>query len=293
MGMLPNFIVIGAGKAGTTSLWGYLRDHPQVFVSDPKELNFFTTEHNWNRGLEWYESHFENIGDAVAIGEVTGSYTNWPNFYGVPERMFDILPDARLVYVIRHPVERIVSAFKYMSLRGDENLPIDEAIRTNPMYLSVSSYATQIEQYLKFYPTKNLHIILSEEMRDNRLFTLKRVFEFLGVDPDVELENINHEFNRTDRKSREPRELIRRVKTLPGYKTLKGKLPDSLVQLAKRYGTREIIRPEDTRLSDETRAFIVDSLQDDLMKLRTYLGDDFNCWGLAKPTLSEAKQSKG
>lgn len=280
--MLPNFIVIGAGKAGTTSLWGYLRDHPQVFVSDPKELNFFTTEHNWKRGLEWYESHFENVGDAVAIGEVTGSYTNWPNFYGVPERMFDILPDARLVYVIRHPVERIVSAFKYMTLRGDENMPMDEAIRTNPMYLSVSSYATQIEQYLKFYPAENLHIILSEEMRDNRLVTLKRVFEFLGVDPDVELENINHEFNRTDRKSREPRELIRRVKTLPGYKTLKGKLPDSLVQLAKRYGTREIIRPEDAQLSDETRAFIVESLQDDLVKLRTYLGTDFNCWGLAK-----------
>ena len=80
--MLPTFIVIGAGKAGTTSLWGYLRDHPQVFMSDPKELDFFTVEHNWSKGVGWYEAHFADAGDAVARGEASGSYTNWPNFAG-------------------------------------------------------------------------------------------------------------------------------------------------------------------------------------------------------------------
>ncbi|MGK2957164.1 MAG: sulfotransferase domain-containing protein [Acidimicrobiales bacterium] len=280
--MLPNFIVIGAGKAGTTSLWGYLREHPQIFMSEPKELNFFTTEHNWNRGLAWYESHFDNAGNALAIGEVTGSYANWPNFDGVPQRMFEILPDAKLVYVIRHPIERIVSAFKYMTLRGDEDKPMDEAIRTNPMYLSVSSYATQIEQFLKVYPKERLHVIVSEEMRDDRPATIKRVFEFLGVDSDVELEILKHEFNRTDRKLREPRALLRRVKTIPGYKPLVNHLPNSLKQFGSRLGTRDIINLEETRLSDETRSFIEDSLRDDLARLHTHLGEDFHCWGLSK-----------
>lgn len=287
--MLPNFIVIGAGKAGTTSLWGYLREHPQVFMSEPKELNFFTTEHNWDRGLAWYESHFADAGDAVAIGEVTGSYANWPNFAGVPERMVEVLPDARLVYVIRHPIERIVSAFKYMTLRGDEDKPMDEAIRTNPMYLSVSSYATQIEQYLKVYPAERLHVIVSEDMRDDRAATIKRVLVFLGVDADVELEILGHEFNRTDRKLREPRALIRRAKALPGYKTLVNHLPDSMKQIGRRMGTRDVINLADAELSDETRAFIEESLRDDMGRLRDHLGEDFHCWGLVQP--AQAKPS--
>lgn len=280
--MLPNFIVIGAGKAGTTSLWGYLREHPQIFMSNPKELNFFTTEHNWHRGLAWYESYFENTGDAIAVGEVTGSYANWPNFAGVPERMVKVLPNAKLIYVIRHPIERIVSAFKYMSLRGDEHLPMDRAIRENPMYLSVSSYATQIEQYLKVYPADRLHVVLSEQMRDDRAATIRNVFEFLGVDPDIELEILNHEFNRTDRKLREPRELMRWAKTVPGYKQVVGALPKPLKNLGRKVGTRDIIAQEEMRLSDETRAFIQESLQDDLRSLRNHLGDDFDCWGLLK-----------
>lgn len=278
--MLPNFIVIGAGKAGTTSLWGYLREHPQIFMSDPKELNFFTTEHNWHRGLEWYESHFEEAGDARAIGEVTGSYANWPNFAGVPERMVEVLPDARLIYVIRNPVERIVSAFKYMSLRGDEDKPMDEAIRTNPMYLSVSSYATQIEQYLKVYPSDRLHVVVSEDMRDDREATIKKVFEFLEVDPDVELEILGHEFNRTDRKLREPRSLIRKAKALPGYKKIIKRMPGPVIKFAKRIGMKDIIRLEEMTLSAETRTFIEEALQDDLQRLRNYLGNDFHCWGL-------------
>lgn len=281
--MLPNFIVIGAGKAGTTSLWGYLREHPQIFMSEPKELNFFTTEHNWGRGLAWYESHFDDAGDAVAIGEVTGSYTNWPNFAGVPERMVEVLPEARLVYVIRHPVERIVSAFRYMTLRGDEDKPMDEAIRTNPMYLSVSSYATQIERYLEVYPPERLHVIVSEDMRDDRAATIKGVFEFLGVDPDVELEILGHEFNRTDRKLREPRPLIRRAKKLPGYKGLVNGLPESIRQLGRRVGTRDILRLDDTQLSNETKAFIEESLREDIGRLRKLLGNDFHRWGLAEP----------
>ena len=71
---LPNFLVIGAMKAGTTSLFHYLRDHPQVFLPEEKELYFFTEEDNWHRGLEWYRSRFRGAGDAKAVGEASVGY---------------------------------------------------------------------------------------------------------------------------------------------------------------------------------------------------------------------------
>jgi hypothetical protein len=279
--MLPTFIVIGAGKAGTTSLWGYLRDHPQVFMSEPKELNFFTVEHNWSKGVDWYEAHFAGAGDAVARGEASGSYTNWPNFAGVPERMASVVPDARLVYVIRHPVERIVSAYKYRRVRETEHLPIEEAIWSEPMYLDVSRYAQQIEQFLLHYPRERLHVVVSEAMRSDRVRTMQEVFEFVGVDPERLPDSLGHEFNRTDRKLRQPRRLVRAAQHLPGYRQLADRAPSSLRTAIQRVGTRAIVRDEESQLDDATREAIVDALRDDTRKLRGYLGDDFDCWGLA------------
>ena len=73
--MLPNFLVIGAAKAGTTSLYHYLRGHPQVFMSERKELNFFVENDGWVKGTSWYERQFEGAGDAVAVGEATPNNT--------------------------------------------------------------------------------------------------------------------------------------------------------------------------------------------------------------------------
>ena len=162
--MIPTFIVIGAGKAGTTSLWAYLQEHPQVFMSARKELDFFTTEHNWHRGLEWYESHFADAGTAKAHGEVSGNYTNWPDYVGVPERMASVVPGARLVYVVRHPIDRMVSGYRYLRARGLEARPMAQAFRERPMYTNASSYATQIEQFLEHFPRDQLLVIVSEHL---------------------------------------------------------------------------------------------------------------------------------
>src|ERR687895_490160 len=109
--MLPNFLIIGAAKAGTTSMWAYLREHPQVFMAEPKELHFFVAESNWKRGMRWYESHFQDATNAVAIGEACGAYTRFPRFRGVSERIASIVPHARLIYLVRHPIDRMVSNY--------------------------------------------------------------------------------------------------------------------------------------------------------------------------------------
>ena len=106
--MLPNLIVIGAAKCGTTSLHEYLDLHPEVAMSREKELDFFVEEKHWGRGVEWYAAQFE---DAPVRGESSPSYTAYPRYRGVPERIRRVVPDAKLVYLVRDPVERIVSHF--------------------------------------------------------------------------------------------------------------------------------------------------------------------------------------
>jgi hypothetical protein len=85
---LPSFLIIGAMKAGTTSLYHYLKSHPQIHMSRIKELDFFVTELNWGRGLDWYSQQFSGIGtNVLAAGEASTNYTKYPRYKGVPERI--------------------------------------------------------------------------------------------------------------------------------------------------------------------------------------------------------------
>lgn len=115
--MLPNFLIIGAAKSGTTSLYRYLRDHPQVFMAHSKELKFFASRTRWGFGPGWYAWQCSDADGAVAIGEASPSYTRYPQRRGVPERVAQVLPDARLVYLIRHPIERMRSHYLHRILR--------------------------------------------------------------------------------------------------------------------------------------------------------------------------------
>ncbi len=96
--MLPNLIIIGAQKCATTSLHYYLSLHPHIFMSREKELNFFIFERNSHKGIEWYKSNF--VIKANISGESSPDCTNYPFFDGVPERMYSVVPKAKLIYII-------------------------------------------------------------------------------------------------------------------------------------------------------------------------------------------------
>ena len=279
--MLPNFIVIGAGKAGTTSLWGYLSGHPEVFTARQKELNFFTTEHNWSLGLPWYEQQFEGAGLASAVGEASGNYTNWPEYAGVPERMARVIPDVRLLYVIRHPIERMVSAYRYLRIEGREHRTMEAAFRERQLYLNVSRYSSQIEQFLEHFARAQLHVVVSEDLRDRREETMRRVFSFLEVDPTIVPASLVREYNRTDQKVRKPRAILRWAGHAPGYRALASKAPPRLKRAVGRVAKTETLNEEDSLLTDELRRHLQDELRSDTARLRVHLGPEFHCWGLA------------
>ncbi len=283
--MLPNFIIIGAMKAGTTSLFQYLRQHPQVFMPEMKEPHFFTSEHNWHRGREWYEELFEQAGAADAVGEASTGYSKHPIYQRVPERMAKMLPDVRLIYLMRHPIERMQSQYLHQtSIRDDhpllqpESRSLRKALTSDPSYLSFSMYAMQIEQYLDFFPREQMLLLTSDELRHARRSTLRKVFGFLGVDPNHVGAEQGEEFHPTEgRTVRKP--LARKLRQLPGYRRLTRPLPSALKKLNYRFTTTEA-RRERVQIPDDLRVHLEELLRADVRRLRTYMPAEFHGWGI-------------
>jgi sulfotransferase family protein len=181
---LPNLVVIGAKKSGTTSLYHYLASHPDIWMSREKELDFFVAERNWSRGLGWYRRQF-NPG-AVVRGEVSPYYTALPQHRGVPERMASVIPDARIVYLVRDPIERLVSHYQMEVAIGRERRPLAAAIAnlSESRYVAQGRYWMQLDPYLRNFPPEQVLVVDQDELGHNRAAALRRVFGSLGVDPD-------------------------------------------------------------------------------------------------------------
>jgi Sulfotransferase domain len=288
--MLPTFFVIGAQKSGTSSLYRYLRQHPQVFMPELKEPDYFVEERSWGRGLDWYESLFEPAGDAVSIGEASTSYAMYPTYRGVPARIAALIPEARFVYLVRHPIERMRSEYlHYRNLRDDavqrfrierERSPIETALRSHPHYLNHSRYALQLDQYLSHFERERIIVITTEELKRNRATTVGRVFDFLGVDPSWIPSEMDLEFNRTN-DARVPRGVLRTVRGIPGSHTLARAIPRSMKVAAKQRMLTTRVNVDEARLSDDLRNDLEQLLRDDVRLLRPYLPTGFDGWGIA------------
>jgi hypothetical protein len=279
--MLPNFLIIGAMKAGTTALFRYLSDHPQVFMAPDKELNFFVNGQpwcNWARGPEWYEQQFDERRDEVATGEASPMYTKHPRYSGVPARIKTVIPEARLIYVVRHPIERVRSHYIHRALNGREVHPIDKALLEDSRYIEASRYAYQIDQYLEHFPRERLLVIVSEELRERRAATMRKVFGFLGVDDAWEASVLQQEFHRTpDKRVRRP--IAQTVRRVPGVRALTRFAPRSLKELDRRLTIRQTM-PKSVSISGDLRAHLELLFRDDVRQLRSYVGDHFDGWGI-------------
>ena len=204
-GNLPNTIVIGAEKCGTTSLHYYLSLHPEIYMSAEKELNFFIAEGNWHKGIDWYRSNFRMA--APIIGESSPLYTAFPKHQGVPERMHALIPDARLIYMVRDPIDRIISHYTHEYSIGKEHRTIQDTL-SNPesnLIVLASNYYLQLEQYLKYYSKSCILIIPLEHLSEHRIETLKKIFRFLEVDDSFvtnKFEKIIHSSQHKGRKNR-------------------------------------------------------------------------------------------
>jgi hypothetical protein len=269
---LPTFLVIGAMKAGTSSLHRYVDAHPEVYTSPLREPQFFSQE--WDRGLEWYTALFDAAGSARARGEFSTTYSRAPLMPDVPARIAATIPEVRLVYLVREPIERMRSMYVHQRSKGRERRSIDDAIAASPTYLTLSRYGYQAEQYLEHFSPDQLLIVRSEDLRDERRATLDRVFAFIGVDPDVPIQDLAREHNRgADRREYRPglQRLVRSASSSGAARVLPRPVRRSL---ARRVGS-EVDRPE---VSEATRALVRDALVEDARRLAAIAGPDFRVW---------------
>ena len=179
-GRLPTFLVIGAMKAGTTSLWQYLRSHPQVYLPEPKELYFFSDPDRFDLGVDWYRSHFTAATDARAVGEACTNYTKYPRVTGAAARIATVLPEVRLVYLVRDPLSRIRSHYVHAVDRYGERRPLSIVVRDEPEYLDFSRYRMQIDQYLEHFEPSRLLVVTTDALRTDRVATMEKTLDVLG-----------------------------------------------------------------------------------------------------------------
>lgn len=275
-GALPNLVVIGAQKCGTSGLHYYLSLHPEISMSRPKELNFFIAERNWSRGVDWYGRHFDPR--ARVRGESSPNYTAFPQHTGVVERMHELLPEARLIYLIRDPLERIaahwVHNYAKRRERGDLRATL---LHPQTSYLARSQYYMQLEQFLHRYDRERLLVIEQNELRDERAATLRRVFEFVGVDPSFTHPRFREERHQTARKQRSSRLALRLERA---SRTRGGRLLPSTVWLGidRVLPLRRSIERPDVRAALSAEELRV--LREDAERLCELTGRTYDHWSV-------------
>lgn len=182
--MLPNFIICGAAKAGTTALYDYLGQHPEVCLSHAKETHFFSV--HYHRGLAWYERFFDACHDHIAIGEASPSYMTHSD---APARIAAAIPNAKLIFMLRDPVARAWSNYWFDVSKGVQSPKesFSDSIRSARgfrRYVKRGFYMEQIDRYLAHFPLDHMQFLFAEHLRSDRLSVLTTAFRFLEVDPD-------------------------------------------------------------------------------------------------------------
>jgi hypothetical protein len=285
-GALPNLIVIGGLKCGTTSLHHYLNLHPKVGMSKPKELNFFVESLNWSLGADWYASRFPAA--AEIRGETSPHYTNRPRFEGVAERMRDTLGrQARLIYMVRDPVKRLLSHFVHNSGAGYETRPLEQAIAgTGSSYVQRGLYAFQLEPYLEAFDRERILIVSQEELGASREATMRSVFDFLGVEAGFTSEQFEREWETGGaRADGSGFKLMDRAVRLPGLRALDrnfDRMPERMRWLVERIvhdpGSGQGAKPE---LAEAERQRLNAIFAPDVARLEEIAGRSFAWLGAA------------
>lgn len=181
--MKPNFLILGAQKSGTTSLYHYLNQHPDVYMSEPKEPHYFERKDEYTRGADFYwHKYFKGWNNQRAIGDGNPNNLYFPY---VPQLIQHVLPEAKLIMILRNPVDRAYSDWWMNYSSGEERLPFERAFRETPDYLDRGYYSRQINRYLALFPKSQVKIVFFEDLVDDPQSLARELWDFVEVDPSL------------------------------------------------------------------------------------------------------------
>jgi hypothetical protein len=279
---LPNLIIVGGLKCGTTSIHHYLGLHPEIQMSKPKELNFFARELNWDLGLDWYASRFD---ERFAVrGESSPHYTNLPRFEGVPERIHANLgSEARLIYMVRDPIKRILSHWVHATGAGYETRNMVPTLsEPDTSYIHRSLYWMQLQPYLERLDRSQIEIFTQEELQTEREETMRKAFRFAGVDEGFTSEQFDREWEKSSAKQGDKYQFMEKLIKLPGFRSFDrnfDRLPESMRWLVEKvvHDPEKPPAPK-PKLPDGLFEVLRGRFRDDVAELQKFAGREFAGW---------------
>lgn len=294
--ILPNFLVIGAFKCGTNSLYQYLSLHPQIFVSPANEPSFFAFEGQKITGGSWANNIITNFDDykklfvgaegRIAIGEVSPTYLVSVE---APARIKKYLSDVKLIAILRHPIERAYSEWQMEYRQGHEKREFSEAIRTTKVasdgsirerFVYGSKYYSLLRRYYDLFDHSQICVLLFDHLTTDRSGLIKKMYSFLNVDPSFVPSNISVKFNEGGGVPRNKAAGFFIQKVLPYLSELKSALPqgirERMVDRSRTLRKQMLAKPPE--LSAEMRSELSLLFKDEILSLQDLIQEDLSIW---------------
>lgn len=280
----PHFIIIGAMKSATSTLHVQLSGQPGFWMSTPKEPNFFSDDDVWAQGLGWYSGLFASAAPSDLRGESSTHYTKLPDYPDTLSRMREHVPDAKLIYIMRHPVDRLVSHFMHSWLEASMEGDINQAVDRYPQLVNYGLYAMQIRPFLESYGPKNVLPVFFERLTKHPQEELERVCAFLGYQGNpVWIDEESQQNVSTERLRVDP--LRDRIVNFPPVKFIRQNIIPQGVRNRIKQAWQITEKPE---LSLSVRKELMTALDYDLKSLGGWLGADLNCMNFKETVRSKA-----
>jgi hypothetical protein len=269
----PDFIIIGAMKSATSSLHVQLESQPGIFMSEPKEPNFFSDDAEYRHGTDFYLSLFANAGERDLCGESSTHYTKLPDYPQTVSRMKALLPKVKLIYVMRHPIHRLVSHYTHQWSENEIRCDINDAINSCPELINYSRYSYQLKPYFESFGRESVLPVFFQALKQYPQRELERVARFIGYRGSVSWEQSIRAQNPS----------AERLRRFPGYRVMVDSPPmaflrRALVPKSVRTAIKARLTMRDRPILTEANLsrlqFIFD---EDLGTLSMWLGVDLKC----------------
>lgn len=286
----PNLFIIGAMKSGTSSLHVYLAEHPEIFMCEPKEPSYFVSQEDLKIWYPWMEELgfwkgedrylqlFARAGDRKVIGESSTSYTKLPQIDGVIARLSAFAPKAKFIYIMRDPVERTISHYWHMVRNRDERRDMLTAIKEEPHFRDVSHYAMQLAPYFTSWGRDSVYTMTTEELSGDPEGSVRRIFAWLGVEPDFVPKSIHTPEHVTPEELRQATGWagIFQIRQSGLYRVIRPLIPESVRGFVSGL-TRRTVRRRDVE-SDAVKDFLRPIQLEQTLELSALLGREFPEW---------------
>lgn len=276
----PNTFVIGAQKAGTTFLYTLLTQHPDVAGGASKEPGYFTLHRD--RGPDWYTEHYTDAGEASVVVDASTTYSEVVRWPQTPGLIADFAPDARIIYVLRHPLERIESSWMQARNSGIRVSPdFNRAVREYAPFITAGRYATNLAGFREHFDDDRIRVELFDQLVADPGGLARRLFAFLGVDDSVQLDVDATRRNPSSRKM-EDRSLLYAARSIPGNETLRDLIPGPVRSVLRSAFKRPFRgRP---RWDAATHRWVCEQLAPEAAEALRSTGRDPSHWDLSLPS---------